>query len=110
MFFKYFIFVLECDVNYFGINCREMCNVMCKDCNRIIGICDIGCKFGWRDIYCYKGIFFNIYVKFKLIWNCLNWCILFILIMISKLFKLVYIFFSKVMYVFIICYILCYKI
>lgn len=54
---------LECDVNYFGENCKEMCNVICKGCNRIIGICDNGCKFGWRDIYCYKGVCF-INIKF----------------------------------------------
>lgn len=87
-----------------------MCNVTCKGCNRTTGICDIGCKPGWRDIYCHKGIFFNIHVKLKLTRNCLNRRILFILIMISKSFKLVHISFSKATYVFIICYILCHKI
>lgn len=87
-----------------------MCNVTCKGCNRTTGICDIGCKSGWRDIYCHKGIFFHIHVQLKLTRNCLNRRILFILIMISKLFKLVNISFSKATYVFIICYILCHKI
>lgn len=38
-----------------------MCNVTCKGCNKTTGICDTGCKPGWRDIYCHKGIFFQQY-------------------------------------------------
>lgn len=56
MLFIYHCIVVECDVNYFGINCKEMCNVTCNGCNRTTGICDTGCKPGWRDIYCHKGI------------------------------------------------------
>lgn len=47
---------LECIDNFFGQNCKEICNVTCKGCNRTTGICDTGCKPGWRDIYCHKGI------------------------------------------------------
>lgn len=49
---------LECDANYFGKNCEEMCSVTCNGCNRKTGICDTGCKPGWRDVYCHKGICF----------------------------------------------------
>lgn len=61
---------------------------MCKGCNRIIGICDIGCKFGWRDVYCYKGIWLiNIKVKFKIkfIICSLKWSILVVFFIIMKI-------------------------
>lgn len=41
--FYFLIFIIECDENYFGCNCENMCNVICKGCNIINGICDKGC-------------------------------------------------------------------
>lgn len=40
-------FFVECYDNYFGWNCVYICNVMCRSCNKIIGVCDNGCYFGW---------------------------------------------------------------
>lgn len=50
-------FYLECDDGYFGPNCIEPCNATCRSCNKSSGVCDNGCKPGWRGLYCQEGIF-----------------------------------------------------
>lgn len=55
-----------------------MCNVTCTGCNRTSGVCDTGCKPGWRDLYCHKGIcLINVKVQIILKHNTcsLNWII-----------------------------------
>lgn len=47
----------ECDDNYFGLNCKEQCNVTCKSCNKSTGVCDNGCYAGWEGEFCEKGIY-----------------------------------------------------
>lgn len=49
-------FVLECEDYFFGYNCNDMCNIMCNSCNKIIGVCDNGCYFGWRGSFCEEGL------------------------------------------------------
>lgn len=44
----YFLFYSGCKDNYFGPNYNEMCNSTCKSCNKVTGICDIGCHPGWK--------------------------------------------------------------
>lgn len=45
----------ECNDGYFGPNCIESCKTTCKSCNKMSGICNNGCKPGWRGIYCQEG-------------------------------------------------------
>lgn len=54
------LFFLECGDGYFGLNCIELCNIICRSCNKMIGICDFGCYFGWKGFFCYESIFINI--------------------------------------------------
>lgn len=49
------VFNLECDDNYYGPNCINMCNTACKSCNKSTGICDSGCHPGWRGVCCHEG-------------------------------------------------------
>lgn len=37
------LYNLECDDGYFGLNCIEMCNRICRSCNKKSGLCDNGC-------------------------------------------------------------------
>lgn len=57
----YVLFYLECKDNYFGLNCNEICNSICRSCNKIIGICDVGCYFGWKGFFCYECMFINVF-------------------------------------------------
>lgn len=50
----------ECNDGYFGPNCIEPCNVTCRSCNKTSGICDKGCKPGWRGLYCQEGMFLSV--------------------------------------------------
>lgn len=49
----------ECDDGFFGPNCIEKCNTTCRNCNKTSGICDKGCKPGWKGLYCQDGILCN---------------------------------------------------
>lgn len=49
--------IKECDENYFGLNCKEECNVTCKSCNKSTGVCDNGCYAGWEGEFCETGIY-----------------------------------------------------
>lgn len=53
----FLFFMKECDENYFGLNCKEECNVMCKSCNKSIGVCDNGCYVGWEGEFCEIGFY-----------------------------------------------------
>lgn len=43
---------VECSDGYFGPNCREACNETCKSCNKTSGVCEYGCKPGWKGDFC----------------------------------------------------------
>lgn len=60
----FLIFITECDENYFGRNCENMCNVTCKGCNVTNGICDKGCQPGWSGLFCQDGIFCEMHFNF----------------------------------------------
>lgn len=49
------VIYLECDENFFGINCKEQCNQNCDGCNKRTGACDTGCKPGWKGMACKEG-------------------------------------------------------
>lgn len=49
------VIYLECDENFFGINCKEQCNQNCDGCNQRTGACDTGCKPGWKGMACKEG-------------------------------------------------------
>lgn len=53
--FKYNCSFKECEENYFGFGCKEMCNGTCNGCNKVTGVCDKGCKPGWKGIYCHES-------------------------------------------------------
>lgn len=65
----FLIFITECDENYFGRNCENMCNVTCKGCNVTNGICDKGCQPGWSGLFCQDGIFCEMHFNFFLMAN-----------------------------------------
>lgn len=46
------LFFVECYDGYFGLNCCGVCNEMCKSCNKILGVCEYGCKLGWKGDFC----------------------------------------------------------
>lgn len=46
---------LECESNYFGLDCKERCISHCKNsepCNHVSGRCPDGCQDGFMDEYC----------------------------------------------------------
>lgn len=49
------VFHLECDDYFFGINCKQQCNPNCDGCNKKTGVCDTGCKPGWKGISCQES-------------------------------------------------------
>jgi hypothetical protein len=62
--YSYFLFHLKhtclvfrtaCTFGTFGDDCRERCNITCKGCDTITGICDSGCHPGWKGSYCGEG-------------------------------------------------------
>lgn len=55
-----YFFYSGCKDNYFGPNCNEMCNSTCKSCNKVTGICDIGCHHGWKGLFCHERMFINV--------------------------------------------------
>lgn len=60
----FLIFITECDGNYFGRNCENMCNATCKGCNITNGICDKDCQPGWSGLFCQDGIFCEMHFNF----------------------------------------------
>ena len=46
------LFTLACAVGFFGQNCSRLCNNTCTGCNKLNGICDTGCRPGWKGEYC----------------------------------------------------------
>lgn len=56
--------LLECQIGYYGKNCRHLCSAYCyvtSRCNKFTGKCDGGCKLGWIGNTC-KESKFNIHV------------------------------------------------
>ena len=49
------LYILECDDNYYGINCKERCSDTCINCSRKTGVCQNGCRPGWKGMYCNEG-------------------------------------------------------
>lgn len=62
--FKPDIFSLECDTNHFGPNCRYTCNANCRSCNKTTGVCEFGCKAGWKGVMCNTGEIKTFYEKY----------------------------------------------
>lgn len=57
-FFKFKNIFIGCSSGSFGINCIHKCNTYCagsESCDSITGICDEGCKQGWKGPFCDKG-------------------------------------------------------
>lgn len=52
----YFL-ISDCPRGYFGMECAGKCSDKCHGCNHINGLCDSGCKPGWRGDYCHEGLF-----------------------------------------------------
>lgn len=55
----WFIYCIECLLGKYGLVCLYNCNEYClnnKDCNVIIGRCNVGCKFGYMGEMCDIGI------------------------------------------------------
>lgn len=48
----------ECPFGFFGKNCSKKCNLTCKGCNSVSGVCDRGCHAGWKGDYCQESNYF----------------------------------------------------
>lgn len=46
---------IACPYGLFGQNCTGKCNDTCTGCNNINGLCDRGCRPGWKGDYCDIG-------------------------------------------------------
>lgn len=69
------LFFLECEDDYFGQNCKDMCNTTCTSCNKTTGVCDNGCHPGWRGSFCEEGLlcyfpFIKVIIFFESIFSC----------------------------------------
>lgn len=51
----YFL-IPDCPRGYFGEECASKCSDKCYGCNNINGVCESGCKPGWRGEYCHEGL------------------------------------------------------
>ena len=43
---------IACYHGLYGLHCTQTCNDKCDGCNNVNGVCDRGCKPGWRGDYC----------------------------------------------------------
>lgn len=55
-----FILLPDCSRGYFGEECAGKCSDKCYGCNNINGVCDSGCRPGWRGDYCHEGLICNL--------------------------------------------------
>lgn len=55
----------ECPRGYFGDECSEKCSDNCYGCNNINGVCDSGCKPGWRGGFCHEGLFIYMVIIYQ---------------------------------------------
>ena len=46
---------LDCPKGYYGPNCTLKCNDNCDGCNNVDGVCNRGCKPGWKGDDCGEG-------------------------------------------------------
>ena len=44
-----------CDMWHYGDNCTGTCNCLTEPCNTSTGICQGGCKKGWKGTMCNEG-------------------------------------------------------
>lgn len=52
------LFLSECLVGFYGVNCVENCSMTCGvpgNCDRITGYCDGGCQRNWTGFMCEEG-------------------------------------------------------
>ena len=52
------VFLSECSVGFYGVNCLQNCSMTCGlpgDCHRITGYCNGGCQRGWTGVMCEEG-------------------------------------------------------
>lgn len=55
--------IVVCSVGFYGKNCSEECSSNCnvvKECDKIIGVCNGGCKLGWIGIICNDSMYCKI--------------------------------------------------
>ena len=61
--FMYIFFtqhLTECDVGFFGANCKELCSLNCKtpgSCDKVKGQCEGGCQAGWTQRKCETSMY-----------------------------------------------------
>lgn len=56
------IYILVCEEGRFGQDCALKCNTTCQGCNNVNGVCDTGCKTGWKGVYCHEGLLVQHYL------------------------------------------------
>lgn len=53
--YQHFPIKQACSHGFFGYDCSERCLDTCAGCNNVTGLCDSGCKPGWKGYFCNKG-------------------------------------------------------
>ena len=53
--------LLACPNGSYGQDCTLTCNDKCDGCNNVNGVCDRGCKPGWKGDNCEQRNVFNSY-------------------------------------------------
>ena len=69
-------FFSECPLGFFGKKCSNKCNLTCRGCNPVNGVCDRGCIASWKGEYWQESnysfkvnIFSGIYFQDILLWR-----------------------------------------
>lgn len=55
--------IAACSAGFYGKNCSEECSSNCnvaKECDKITGACNGGCKPGWIGIICNDSMYCKI--------------------------------------------------
>lgn len=51
---------LECPSGFYGPNCKGKCNATCNSFNKKSGVCENGCKPGWKGAFV-KAVTFKLF-------------------------------------------------
>lgn len=55
--------IVACSAGFYGKNCSEECSCNCnvaKECDKITGACNGGCKPGWTGMICNDSMYCKI--------------------------------------------------
>ena len=72
------ILIVACSSGSYGENCNKRCEINCRSCNGVNGLCDSGCKPGWKGIACEESRICKLY-RFSLFY---------FILLLSKIFKI----------------------